>query len=145
MTSASSWYSTYHLFEEAGDNIWVYESCVVSYEGLGDVGHDAGVVAWKAFGSINPQKETCPGSLSGKTFWYEKVPGKEGHQKLEEQPVIGNVDPTALPNILGLMWKPCWMQKFYICASEIQTGFLLVYLLVGITLLRSWLDGVSLR
>lgn len=114
MTSANSWCSTYHLFEEADDNIWVYESCVVSYEGLGDVGHDAGVVAWKAFGSIHFQKETCPGSLGGETFWYQKVSGKEGHQKLEEQPVTGNVDPIALPNLLDLMWKPCWMQKFYI-------------------------------
>lgn len=99
MTSANSWCSTYHLFKEADDNVWVYESCVVSYEGLGDVGHDAGVVAWKAFGSINLQKETRPGSLGGETFWYQKVSWKEGHHKLEEQPVAGNVDPIALPNL----------------------------------------------
>lgn len=118
MTSASSWYSTYHFLEEADDHVWVYESRVVSYEGLGDVGHDAGVVAWKAFGSINPQKESCPGSLGGKTFRYQKVSGKEGHQKLEEQPVTGNVLPIALPNLLDLMWKPHWMQKFYISALK---------------------------
>lgn len=87
MTSANSWCSTYHLFKEADDNVWVYESCVVSNEGFGDVSHDTGVVAWKAFGSINLQKETRPGSLGGEAFWYQKVSGKEGHQKLEEQPV----------------------------------------------------------
>lgn len=65
------------MFEEADHYIWVYECCVVSYEGLGDIGHDAGVVAWKAFSSIYLHKETSPGSLRGKTFWYQQVPEKK--------------------------------------------------------------------
>lgn len=74
MSSSSSWYSTHHLLEEADHHIWVYERRVVSYEGLGDVGHDAGVVPWKSFSSIHLHTETSPGSLRGKTFWYQQVP-----------------------------------------------------------------------
>lgn len=37
---------------------------------------------------------------------------------MEEQPVTGNVLPIALPNLLDLMWKPHWMQKFYISALK---------------------------
>lgn len=54
---------THHLLEEADHYVWVYEGCVVSYEGLGDVGHDAGVVSREAFGSIDLHAETSPGSL----------------------------------------------------------------------------------
>lgn len=67
-------YSTYHLFEEADHYIRVYKCCVVSDEGLSDVGHDAGVVAGKALSSIHLHKETSPVSLGGKTLWYQQVP-----------------------------------------------------------------------
>lgn len=74
MSAASCRDSTHHLFKEADHYIWVYECCVVSDEGLGDVGHDAGVVPWKAFSAIHLHTETSPGPLSGKTFWYQQVP-----------------------------------------------------------------------
>lgn len=62
------------MFEEADHNIWVYECCVFSYEGLGDISHDAGVVAGKAFSSIHLHTETSPWSFRRKPLWNQQVP-----------------------------------------------------------------------
>lgn len=70
-----SW--THHLFEEADLHVRVYEGRVVSDEGLGDVGHDAGVVPRKAFSSIHLDKEASPGTLGGETFWHQQVPEEQ--------------------------------------------------------------------
>lgn len=69
---------THHLFEEADHHIGVDEGSVVSDEGLGDVGHDAGVVSWEALGSIHLQEKSGPGPLGGETFRDQKVPEEKG-------------------------------------------------------------------
>lgn len=71
--------STHHSFEEADDHVRVHERRVVSDEGLGDVGHDAGVVPGEAFCSVHLHVETGPGSLRGETFRDQQVPDGETH------------------------------------------------------------------
>lgn len=71
---------TYHLFEEADLHVWVYEGCVISYERLCDVGHDAGVIAWEAFSSIHLHAKTSPGSLRRETFRDQQVPETEARE-----------------------------------------------------------------
>lgn len=74
---------SYHLFEEADLHVWVYECCVISYECLRDIGHDAGVVAWEAFSSIHLHTKTSPRSLRRETFREQQVPETEVHESAE--------------------------------------------------------------
>lgn len=79
------------MAEEADHHEGVDEGRVVSNEGLGDVGHDAGVVSWEALGSVHLQEEPGPGPLGGETFRDQKVPedrGKDG--KFEGRQVSGS-------------------------------------------------------
>lgn len=71
--------SAHHLFEEADHDVWVDERRVVSDEGFGDVGHDAGVVPGESFSSVHFYTETSPRPLRGKTLWNQKVPDDEGN------------------------------------------------------------------
>lgn len=70
---------THRLFEEADLHIRVYQCRVISYECLRDIGHDAGVIAWKAFSSIDLHTETSPGPLRRETFRDQQVPETEFH------------------------------------------------------------------
>jgi len=70
--------SAHHLLEEAHHYVGVDEGCVVPDEGLGDVGHDAGVVPGETFSAVHLHEEASPGPLGGVTFWNQQVPeGKE--------------------------------------------------------------------
>lgn len=69
---------THHLFEEADHHVGVDEGRVVPDEGLGDVGHDAGVVAWESLGSVHLQEEPGPGPLGGETFRDQQVSEDKG-------------------------------------------------------------------
>lgn len=68
---------THHLFEEADHHVGVDEGRVVSDEGLGDVGHDAGVVAREALGTVHLQEEPGPGPLGGEALRDQKVPDQQ--------------------------------------------------------------------
>lgn len=85
---------THHLFEEADLHVRVDERCVISHERLCDIGHDAGVVAREAFGSIHLHTKTSPGSLGREPFWEQQVPETEVHKSTETrisiQPKIRN-------------------------------------------------------
>lgn len=79
-SSAHNCSSTHHLFEEADHDVRVYEGRVVPYEGLGHVGHDAGVVPGETFSSIHLHTETSPRALRRKPLWNQQVP--EGNAEI---------------------------------------------------------------
>lgn len=77
------------MFEEADHHVGVDEGRVVADEGLGDVGHDAGVVSWEALSSVHLQEETGPGPFGGETFRDQKVPERE--RKKERKKDVANL------------------------------------------------------
>lgn len=94
-------FSAHHLSEEADHNVRVYEGRVVSDEGLGDVGHDAGVVPGEALGSVHLHTETSPRSLRGKPLWDHQVPDRNSNKSLEMKRLIKSVTHFSTSILFG--------------------------------------------
>lgn len=67
----------YLLPSELHLDIRINQVLIFSYEGLLDIGHDAGVHPWEALGSVDLQIVTSPLSLCRHTFRQQEVPGKD--------------------------------------------------------------------
>lgn len=74
-------YSTHRLLEEADHHVGVHERRVAPHEGLGDVGHDAGVVPREALGSVDLHAEAGPGPLGGEPLRDQQVPETPGEEE----------------------------------------------------------------
>lgn len=63
------------MAKEGHHHVRVYEGSVVSDEGFGDIGHDAGVIAGEALSPEHLHIEPGPGALRGEVQGQQEVPG----------------------------------------------------------------------